>query len=317
MNVAQTPVNVPGRKSRFHRFLLDLWASRYLQLLILPGLVYFIIFKYIPIYGVQIAFRDYKLRDGITGSQWVGLKHFQTFITGPYFWQLVRNTLLLNIYSLAFTFPLPIVFSLLLNEVRPLFFKKFIQTVSYLPHFISLAAIIGMLSMLVSPSIGIVNKIIMALGGESIYFMTEPRWFRTLYVVSGVWTGLGWGAIIYIAALAGVDVQLYEAASIDGANRVHLMWHVSLPAIKNTIVVMFILRVGSMMSVGSEKVLLMYNELTYDTADVISTFVYRRGLQKNEYSFSTAVDMFNSIINILLLVSANWLSSKFTESSLW
>jgi len=317
MNVAQMPVNMPKKKSKFQKLLFDLWASRYLQLMILPGLVYFIIFKYMPIYGVQIAFRDYKLRDGIVGSRWVGLKHFETFITGPYFFQLVRNTLLLNFYSLLFTFPLPIIFSLFLNEVRPLVFKKFIQTVSYLPHFISLAAVIGMLSMMVSPSIGIINKIIEALGGESIYFMAEPRWFRTLYVISGIWTGLGWGAIIYIAALAGVDMQLYEAASIDGANRVQLMWHVSLPAIKNTIIVMLILRIGQMMSVGSEKVLLMYNELTFETADVISTFVYRRGLQKNEYSFSTAVDMFNSVINIILLVSANWLSARFTESSLW
>ncbi len=317
MNVAQTPVNVPRRKSRFHRFLLDLWDSRYLQLLILPGLVYFIIFKYIPIYGVQIAFRDYKLRDGITGSQWVGLKHFRTFVTGPYFWQLVRNTILLNFYSLLFSFPIPIIFALLLNEVRPLFLKKFIRTVSYLPHFISLAAVIGMLTMLVSPSIGIVNKIIVALGGTETYFLAEPRWFRTLYVISGIWTGLGWGAIIYIAALAGVDTQLYEAAAIDGATRVHMMIHVSLPAIKNTIIVMLIMRIGSMMSVGSEKVLLMYNEMTYETADVISTFVYRRGLQKFEYSFSTAVDVFNSVINIILLVSANWLSARFAESSLW
>lgn len=317
MNVAQMPVNMPKKKSKFQKLLLDLWASRYLQLLILPGLVYFIIFKYMPIYGVQIAFRDYKLRDGIVGSRWVGLKHFETFITGPYFLKLVRNTLLINLYSLLFTFPLPILFALFLNEVRPLMFKKFIQTVSYLPHFISLAAVIGMLSMMVSPSIGIINKIIEALGGQSIYFMTEPRWFRTLYVASGVWTGLGWGAIIYIAALAGVDMQLYEAASIDGANRVQLMWHVSLPAIKNTIIVMLILRIGQMMSVGSEKILLMYNELTFETGDVISTFVYRRGLQKNEYSFSTAVDMFNSVINIIMLVSANWLSARFTESSLW
>ena len=299
------------------KLLLDIWHTRFLQLLILPGLIYFIIFKYIPIYGVQIAFKDYKLALGITGSPWVGLKHFETFFTGPYAWRLIRNTLLLNFYNLIFSFPLPIIFALLLNEVKPVLFKKFVQTVSYLPHFISLTAIIGMLSMFVSPSIGIVNKAIQAFGFEPIYFMSEPAWFRPLYVLSGIWTGLGWGAIIYIAALAGVDQGLYEAAAIDGANRFQLMWHVSLPSIKGTIVIMFIMRVGAMMSVGSEKVLLMYNELTYETADVISTFVYRRGLQNNEYSFSTAVDVFNSVVNIILLICANTISRKLTESSLW
>ena len=301
----------------FKKVLHDIWASRWLQLLILPGLIYFIIFKYIPIYGVQIAFKDYKIRDGITGSAWVGFKHFKTFFTGPYAFKLIRNTLLLNFYNLIFGFPLPILFALLLNEVKSVFFKKFVQTVSYLPHFISLAAVIGMLSMFVAPSTGIVNKIINFFGGESIAFLTEPGWFRTLYVISGIWTGLGWGAIIYIAALAAVELGLYEAAAIDGANRFHLMFHISLPSIMGTVVVMFILRVGSMMSVGSEKVLLMYNELTYETSDVISTFVYRRGLQNNDYSFSTAVEMFNSIVNIIFLWVANSLSRKFTESSLW
>ncbi|MGI5898904.1 MAG: ABC transporter permease [Christensenellales bacterium] len=317
MTASTNAKTVPRPKSRVSRLLWDIWNTRYLQLMIIPGLIYFIIFKYIPIYGVTIAFKDYKVVRGIAGSPWVGFKHFLTFFNGPYFVRLVRNTLLLNVYSLVFTFPLPVIFALLLNEVRPLIFKKFVQTVSYLPHFISLAAVIGMLVMFVSPGTGIVNKIMTALGGDVIYFMAEPRWFRSLYVISGVWIGLGWSAIIYIAALAGVDVELYEAASIDGATRVKLMWHVSLPSIKNTVVVMLILRIGQMMSLGAEKVLLMYNELTFDTADVISTFVYRRGLQYAEYSFSTAVDVFNSIINIILLVTANSLSRKYADSSLW
>jgi putative aldouronate transport system permease protein len=317
MTVSTNTKTALRQRGRASRLLLDIWNTRYLQLMIIPFLIYFIIFKYIPIYGVTIAFKDYKVVRGIAGSPWVGLRHFMTFFKGPYFVRLVRNTLLLNVYNLVFTFPLPIIFALLLNEVRPLIFKKFVQTVSYLPHFISLAAVIGMLVMFVSPGTGIVNKIITALGGEAIYFMAEPRWFRPLYVISGVWIGLGWSAIIYIAALAGVDVELYEAASIDGATRVKLMWHVSLPSIKNTVVVMLILRIGQMMSLGAEKVLLMYNELTFDTADVISTFVYRRGLQYAEYSFSTAVDVFNSIINIILLVTANSLSRKYADSSLW
>ena len=316
MITAATSLQKP-KPTGIKKVLHDVWASRWLQLLILPGLIYFIIFKYIPIYGVQIAFKDYTLWEGITGSAWVGLKHFKNFFTGPYAYRVIRNTLLLNFYNLIFGFPLPILFALLLNEVKQVFFKKFVQTVSYLPHFISTAAVIGILVMMVSPGSGIVNKIITMFGAEPIYFMIEPGWFRTLYVISGIWTGLGWGAIIYIAALSAVDQGLYEAAAIDGANRFHLMFHISLPSIMGTVVVMFILRVGSMMSVGSEKVLLMYNELTYETADVISTYVYRRGLEHSEYSFSTAVEMFNSIVNIIFLWVANSLSRKFTESSLW
>ena len=317
MTVTTQPHLPRKKRSRVSKLIFDIWNTRYLQLMILPGMIYFIIFKYIPIYGVVIAFKDYKLIKGISGSSWVGFKHFLTFFNGPYFVRLIRNTLLLNFYSLVLTFPLPVIFALLLNEVRPLIFKKFVQTISYLPHFISLTAVIGMLMMFVSPGTGIINKLIVAIRGEPIYFMAELRWFRPLYVLSGVWTGLGWSAIIYIAALAGVDVELYEAASIDGATRVKLMWHVSLPSIKNTVIVMLILRIGQMMSLGSEKVLLMYNDLLFEVADVISTFVYRRGLQYAEYSFSTAVDVFNSLINILLLITANTLSRKFADSSLW
>lgn len=306
------------RPTGIKRILISLKNSAWLQLLMLPGLIYFIIFKYIPMYGVVIAFKDYRIVDGIFGSEWVGLKHFLAFFNNPYAGRLIRNTLIISAYSLVFTFPLPIIFALLLNELRPLWYKRFVQTVSYLPHFISLTAVIGMIVMFVSPSQGIVNKLLHSLFGvEPIHFLAEAKWFRTLYITSEVWTGLGWSAIIYIAALSGVDMELYEAAAIDGATRVKQMIHVSLPSIKTTIIVLLILRLGGMMSVGSERVLLLYNTLTYETADVISTYVYRRGLTYFEYSFATAVDVFNSVINIMLLVIANALSRKFAESSLW
>ncbi len=306
------------RPTGIKRLLISLKGSAWLQLLMLPGLIYFIIFKYIPMYGVVIAFKDYRIVDGIFGSEWVGLKHFIAFFNNPYAGRLIRNTLIISVYSLVFTFPLPIIFALLLNELRPLWYRRFVQTISYLPHFISLTAVIGMIVMFVSPSQGIINKLLQAVFGiEPIHFLAEAKWFRTLYITSEVWTGLGWSAIIYIAALSGVDMELYEAAAIDGATRVKQMIHVSIPSIKTTIIVLLILRLGGMMSVGSERVLLLYNTLTYETADVISTYVYRRGLTYFEYSFATAVDVFNSVINIILLVVANALSRKFTESSLW
>ena len=240
--VVAKPV-VKKKKKGIQKVLSDFWASRYLQLLILPGLAYYIIFCYIPMYGVIIAFKDYRLVDGIMGSEWVGFQHFIDFFENPWCWQLIRNTFLLNFYNLLFAFPLPIIFALLLNEVRSVRYRKFIQTVSYLPHFISTVAICGMVVMFLSPSIGIVNRVITALGGEAIYFMIEPRWFRTIYIASDLWTDLGWGAIIYIAALSNVEQQLYEAAYIDGANRIQMMWRISLPSIKNTIVVLLILRI--------------------------------------------------------------------------
>lgn len=295
----------------------NLYKTRYLQLLALPGLIYYIIFHYIPMYGVIIAFKDYKIKLGIMGSPWVGFYQFERFFNHPEFWRLIRNTLLLNCYRLIFTFPIPILFALLLNELRGKHYKKFVQTVSYLPHFISLPAIIGMLFMFLSPTDGVINNIIKAVGMEPVYFMAQPEWFRPLYILSEIWTSTGWGAIIYIAALSNVNSELYESAAMDGASRIKMMWHVSLPSIAPTVVIMLLLQVGRMMSLGSEKVLLMQSPITYETSDVISTFVYRRGLQYAEYSFSTAVEVFNSFINILLLTIANTVSSKLSDNSLW
>lgn len=295
-----------------------IYKTRYLQLLALPGLIYFLVFEYVPMYGVIIAFKDYKVQDGIMGSDWVGFANFIKFFKNPYFWRLIRNTLLINIYQLLLVFPIPIAFALLLNELRNKYYKRFVQTVSYLPHFISLPAIIGILVMFLSPTDGIINKFIVEfLGRESIYFMADPSWFRPLYIISSIWTGIGWGAIIYLAALSNVDQSLYEAAGIDGATRFQMMRHISIPSIAPTIIIMLLLNIGKIMSLGSEKVLLMQSPLSYETSDVISTFVYRRGLQYAEYSYTTAVSVFNSIINIIILVIANRVSKKATETSLW
>jgi len=304
-------------KSRFKNLMIQIYKTRYLQLLALPGLVYFIIFQYIPMYGILMAFQNYKIRNGIWGREWVWFVQFIKFFKHPYFFRLIRNTVLINVYQIIFVFPIPIIVALLLNEIKNKFYKRFVQTVSYLPHFISLPAIIGMMVMMLSPNGGMVNNIIQALGGEPIYFLTEPGWFRPLYIISDIWTSTGWSAIIYIAALSNVNQELYESATIDGAKRWQKMIHISVPAISPTIIIMLLLNIGKLLSLGAEKVLLLQTPLTYETSEVISTFVYQRGLVYSEYSFSTAVSVFNSVINIMLLYIANTIARKLTETSLW
>ncbi|MDR3167418.1 MAG: ABC transporter permease subunit [Treponema sp.] len=291
--------------------------TKALQLMLIPGLIYYLVFHYVPIYGLIIAFKDFNLRLGILGSQWIGLDNFKRFFNYVYFFRLVKNTFVLNLYSLLWGFPMPIILALFLNEVKNLFFKRFVQTVSYLPHFISTVAIVGMLYMILSPSTGIVNRIIMALGGESIYFVADKAWFRTLYIGSGIWQSVGWGAIIYLAALSGVSDELHEAAVIDGASRVQRIFHISLPSIMPTIVIMLILNIGSMMSSSTEKVLLLYQPNTYEVSDVLGTYVYRMGLGQADYGFGTAAGLFNSVINLALLILANSISKKLTEKGLW
>jgi len=299
------------------KILKEVWKQKYLHLLALPGVIYYIIFHYIPMYGVIIAFQDYNIGKGVLHSEWVGLKHFINFVNNPFFWRLIRNTILINVYQIIFVFPIPIVFALFLNEIRQQLYKKFVQTVSYLPHFISLPAIIGMLAMYLSPTDGIVNKILSKFGIEPIYFLAQPEWFRTIYIVSDIWQHTGWSAIIYIAALSQVNPELYESAIIDGANRIQLMKYISIPSILPTITIMFLLKVGHIMSLGAEKVLLLQSPLNYETSDVISTYVYRRGLIYGEYSYTTAIGIFNSVINLVILLIANKISQKVSETSLW
>lgn len=302
----------------FQRTLKGLRKTRTLQLLLLPGLLYFIVFHYIPMYGVTIAFKAYNTRLGILGSPWIGFEQFVHFFTHPYFPRLMRNTFLLSVSLLAIGFPAPILLALILNEVRSPKYRSFVQTVSYLPHFISTVSIVGILSLILSPSTGFVNTILVkAFGMKPVYFLTEPGWFRTLFVASDIWQNLGFSAIIYLAALSQVDVQLYDAATVDGASRLQRIRHISLPSILPTIAILLVLRVGSLFSVSSEKVILLYNPTTYETADVIGSYVYRRGLQFAEFSYGAAVGLFNSVINVALLIAANWFSKRLTEESLW
>ena len=301
----------------FRYFAYSMYRTRYLHLLALPGLIYLAIFQYGPMYGVLMAFQNFRPRDGIWGSQWVGFEQFLRFFRHPHFWRLIQNTLIINIYQLLFVFPIPIIFALLLNELRVQYFKRIVQTISYLPNFISLPAIIGMMVMFLSPTDGFINRIIEFFGGDAVHFMAQPEWFRPLYILSDIWTTMGWSAIIYIAALSGVNPELYESAVIDGASRIRMIFAISIPAIAPTIITLLLLNIGTIMSLGSEKVLLMQNPLNYSTSDVISTFVYRRGLEQLEYSFATAVSVFNSIINIMILVTANKVARKVSETSLW
>ncbi len=290
--------------------------NKYLWILMILPLVYYIIFCYGPMYGVLIAFKNYKIMDGVWGSKWVGLKWFAKFLPDPYFWKLVRNTLLLNLYGLLWGFPIPIILALMLNEVTHSKFKRVIQSVSYLPHFISTVVVCGMVTNFLSLD-GIINQVLGALGFEKKVFLMYPEYFRTIFTATGIWQSCGWTSIIYLASLTAVDQEIIEAAMIDGANRWHRIRHVTLPAIAPTISTMLIMQMGKLMTIGYEKIILLYNGSTYETADVISTYVYRRGILKADYSYSTAVGLFQSLVGLILLVASNKISKKLSDTSLW
>ncbi len=294
----------------------DFKKNKMLYLLSLSGVAYYLVFKYIPMYGALIAFKEFSPTKGILGSPWVGFKHFMNFFESHYFWRILRNTVMINVYELIFAFPAPIILALLLNEVRKTMFKRMVQTVTYLPHFVSLVVICGMLVDFSSKD-GLLNSILGWFGAEPQNLLLNPDLFRTIYIGSGIWQGIGWGSIIYLAALTAIDPQLYDAATVDGANRWKQMVHVTLPGIMPTIVILLILQIGGMMNVGFEKIILLYNAQTYETADVISSFVYRRGILEANYSHSTAVGLFNAVINFALLILANRISRKVSETSLW
>ena len=296
--------------------LLDIRRNKLLYAMLLPVLLYYAVFHYAPMYGAMIAFKDFSPRLGIWGSEWVGFEHFETFFTGAYFWRTIKNTILISLYELIFGFPAPIILALLLNEVKNAVFKRTVQTVTYMPHFISLVVICGIVKDFTS-SEGVINDVIAFFGGQRTTFLLEPELFRSVYVSSGIWQHIGWGTIIYLAALTGIDPEQYEAARIDGAGRWKQMVNVTIPGIMPTIVILLILEIGRMMNVGFEKIILLYNPGTYETADVVSSYVYRVGLQDFNYSFSSAVGLFNSAVNFTLLVLSNWLSRKWNDTSLW
>ena len=304
------------KQSFFLRAKKDFRRNRTLYLLVLPVLIFFLVFHYKPMYGAIIAFKDYSPGLGIAKSPWVGLANFTRFFHGPYFWRLIRNTLLLSLYSLLFGFPAPIILALLLNEVRNKRFKSLTQTITYLPHFISMIVVTGMITNFCMTS-GLFNDIIVLFGGERSPLLQNPNLYRTIYVASGIWQEVGWGSIIYLSALSGVDAQLYEAAAIDGAGKWKQLLHVTLPGIAPTIITMLILKMGSLMSLGYEKTILLYNASTYETADIISSYIYRVGLLDQDWSYSTAIGLFNSVINCILLIITNRLSKKLSDTSLW
>ena len=291
--------------------------DKYLVLMIIPAFMLFAVFSYLPMFGIVMSFQDFVPGRGFLGCRWVGLKWFKYFVSSVYFGRLLRNTVLLSVYSLLFGMPMTILFALLLNELRSRTFKRIVQTVTYLPYFISTVIMVSILQMLLSYPRGVVNSALSALGLTEINFFQEAGWFRTLYIGSGIWQGLGWNSILYLAALTSINPDLYEAAYMDGANRLQQMWHISLPGMMNTIVTMLILSLGGIFSVGYEKVYLMYNPVTMDQADVISTYVYRTGLESMRYSYASAIGLFNSVINFAVLLLANTLSRKITEIGLW
>ena len=297
-------------------FLNDIKRNPGIYILMIPVLAFFIIFAYVPMGGIIMAFQNYTPKGGFFHSDFVGFKHFTDFFGSIYFGRLIGNTLAISILNLIFGFPAPIFFALLLNEVGNKAFKKTVQTVSYLPYFISLVIVCGLVADFTA-SDGPVTDLIASLGGERINYLGQPQYFRTIYILSDMWQGLGFSSIIYLAALAGIDQELYEAAALDGANRWRQTIHVTLPGIASTIIILLILRMGTMFSVGYEKIILLYSTNTYETADVISSYVYRKGLQEFNYSYSAAVGLFNSVINTVLLVFSNKMSSRFSDTSLF
>ena len=316
MEIQHGERSLKTRRQRLYEIRKSFLRNWQLYLFLLPALTYFLIFHYIPMYGVQIAFKDYFANLGILGSPWVWFEHFERFFDSYYFWRLLKNTIILNAYNLLL-FPLPIIFALSLNELRNGPFKKWTQTLTYAPHFISVVVVVGMLVAFLDPLTGLVNHAITSLGFESIPFLTSPEWFRHVFVWSGQWESLGWNTIIYLAALAGVNPELHEAARVDGASRLQTVLHINIPSIMPTVIILFILNMGNFMQIGFEKVLLMQNTLNSETSDIIQTFVYETGILEGRYSFAAAIGLFESVINIILLITVNQIARKVSENSLW
>jgi putative aldouronate transport system permease protein len=305
-------------KVTFNKILIKrLVHSWRLYVLLLPALISFLIFNYAPMYGVMIAFKDFAPNLGILGSPWAGLKHFRQFFESYQFIGLIYNTVILSVYCLIFGFPLPIILALMINELRGTMFKKIVQTVTYAPHFISTVVLIAMLILFTSPELGIVNKAMGLFGVGAVNFMGSPKWFRALYVISGIWQETGWSSILFLGALTGIDYELHEAAIIDGAGRMQRILHINIPGILPTIMIVFILTAANMMNIGFEKVYLMQNAMNLSVSEVISTYVYKRGIQNIQYSFSAAVGLFNSVINFILLILVNQISKRFSQIGLW
>ncbi|HIS56738.1 MAG TPA: sugar ABC transporter permease [Candidatus Fimimorpha excrementavium] len=305
---------MPPQKSFGARLRRDMYMNKWKYILIIPVVLYFALFCYKPMYGILIAFKDYKPRLGVAESPWVGMKYFEMFINDIKFWTVLRNTFSISALTIIFGFPAPIILALLLNEIKSSKFKRTVQTITYLPHFISVVIVCGMLKEFCM-SEGLFSSIAQFFGGEKQNFLQNADVFYPIYVLSDIWQGIGWNSIIYLAALSGIDQEQFEAARIDGAGRFARMIHITLPGIMPTIMILFILRMGSILNVGHEKILLLYNPTIYSKADVISTYVYRTGLESAQYSYSTAINLFNSLVNLVFLLLTNYISKRFTENS--
>ncbi|MGI5895260.1 MAG: ABC transporter permease [Candidatus Merdivicinus sp.] len=301
------------RKSEWYKYI----KYRYLFLMFIPAILYYAIFCYGPLYGIQLAFKDYRFLDGIGGSPWVGLKHFETMFAMNSFKEVFFNTLIISGLKFIFGFPAPILFAILLNEIVHTTYKKVIQTISYLPHFVSWVVLAGIFTQFLSPSVGPINMILKSIGIEPIYFLADPKWFRTVLVVTHVWKSIGWGSIIYLAAITGVNPELHEAATIDGANRFQRIWNVTLPAITPVITIMLIMAVGSLINDDFDQIFNLYNPAVYRVGDVIGTYVYRKGLVDMEYGFSTAVGLFKNVISFALIILTNAITKRINEYGIW
>nr|WP_260986786.1 ABC transporter permease subunit [Paenibacillus terrae] len=315
VQVTAAPSRVSARRGR--RIWIQMVKRYDLYLMLLVPIAWYLIFHYGPLYGLQIAFKNFNPAKGIIGSSWVGFDHFERFFDSYYFGRLLWNTLSINLFSLLIAFPISIVLALIVNEIRSKSFSKLLQNITFIPHFISVVVIVGILNVFLSPTTGPINSLIEAFGGSSIRFLEEAGWFKTIFIGSNIWQNMGWQSIIYIAALSGINPQLYEAAKMDGASRMRRVWHISLPGIVPVIVIMLILDIGHFMDIGFEKILLMQNNLNLEASDVISTFVYTTGILKGEYSYTAAIGLFNSVINLVLLLLVNRFARKTSETSLW
>ncbi|HML45732.1 MAG TPA: ABC transporter permease subunit [Clostridia bacterium] len=314
--MTQTKVQAQREAGLGKRLLKNIRMHPWLYLMFIPVILFYLLFHYGPMYGALIAWKQYSPARGIWGSKWIGAKHFLTFLNGPFFWRLIRNTISINLGMLTFGFPLPILFALLLNELRLHRFRRVVQTVTYMPHFVSAVVVCGLMTIFCR-SDGLLTYILSFLGMPSTNLLTVERYFQPLYIGMNIWQELGWDSIIYFAALTNVDPALYEAARVDGAGRWKQMLHITLPGIAPTIVILLILRVGNLMSLGWDRIVLLYSEMVYATADVISTYVYRTGLNQLQYSYASAVGLMNSLVNILLLLMANAVARRISGSSLW
>lgn len=301
------------RQNEFYKY----WKYKYLTLLFLIPIIYYIIFHYIPLYGIQIAFKDFKFRQGMWGSSWVGFYHFREMFSMNSFWQVTKNTILISFYRLLFGFPAPIIFAILLNEIKQRRFKKTVQTISYLPHFVSWVVLGGLFMQFLSPSMGPINLFLGSIGMKPIYFLADPKWFRSVLILTGIWKGIGWGSIIYLATLSSIDPQLYEAAIVDGANRFKQIIHITLPSLTPVITIMLIFAVGSIINEDFNQIFNLYNPAVYRVADVLETYVYRRGLIQMEYSFATAVNLFKNLIAFVLIMTANATAKRINEYGIW